>query len=205
MEQSLQVTGETLAWKQIARDTNGRIIGDREVLVFPERIRQEADDYVAFLRRSGADLRGSVLSEIEANKLKINSLLQEVRTARSSEEVQVLSQQLNGAVELSKYLEMIYRTVSIPVDGAVLIQQHETRPGQHEEVYSAMFARHGGAGPLRTRSFVGREGLVDFLRNDLHISDRAIDEAWKDFELNKSGSIPNVRVTYYDLIHLGLA
>ncbi len=205
MEQTLPVKGEALTWKQAARDTNGRIIADREVPVFPERVRQEADDYVAFLRRSGADLRGSVLSEIEANKLKINSLLQEVRTTRSSEEVQVISQQLNAAVELPKYLEMIYRTVSIPVDGAVLMQQHEIRPGQREEVYNVMFARDGGAGPLRTRLFVGREGLVDFLRNDLHINERAIDEAWKEFERNKSASIPNVRLTYYDLVHLGLA
>lgn len=204
MQQSLQVKDEALSWKQAARDLNGRTIADREVLVSPERVRQEADDYVAFLRKSGADLRNSVLSEIEANELKVNSLLQEIRAARSLGEVQVLGQQLSSAVELSKYLEAIYTTVSIPFEGAVVVQEHAAPPGQGEQVYTVMSAPHHRAGPLKTRSFAGSRGLADFLRHELRISDHAIDEALKELERNKSASIPNVSLTYYDLIRLGL-
>ncbi len=107
MEQALYAKHDALVCKQTAWATNGSVIMEREVPVAPEEVQQQADQYIDFLKKTGADLMGSVLSTIGANKLKIDSLLGDIRSSRSPEEVQTLGRALNAAVELSKHLETI--------------------------------------------------------------------------------------------------
>ncbi len=199
------LTLQVLFWEQKAYDQNGKVIAQRKIALYPDKdVRAWADDYVAFLRENHADLRGSILSEIEANKLTISQLA-EIRRAGSADDVRAQSPLLNQAVELSNYLQSIYRMVAISFEGWIHLAKHQAPNGQAAETYSVSFAPDKGEGPLKMRIIAGRAALVDFLSKDLKFRHEKVEAACSELDQNRSASFRDVKLTYYDLIRLGLA
>ena len=206
MTQAINADKDKLAWEQIAWDRQGNVIGKRTTSVSPDNAHQQVDEYVEFLKSKGADLRGSILSQMEHNKVMIDSLMREVRSARSPEEVQPLRRSLNQAVELSKQLESVYRMISVPLlEGTIHILRHDS-PDPTRETYSVTFTPYrGSGGALRPRWVVGQEALIDFLTRALHIDKDAIARAGDEIDSKRDASITNVQLSYYELVRSGLA
>jgi hypothetical protein len=197
---------DRLAWEQVAWDSKGNVIDKRTTSVSSDDARHQVDEYVEFLKSKGADLRGSVLSQIERNKVMIDSLMREVRGTRTPEEVQPLRQSLNQVVELSKELESVYRMMSVPpLVGTIRIHRLDQSADLTEGTYFTMFAPYRGpGGALPTRSFTGRQALTDFLIRELHIDEPVVAEAWDEISSKRTASILNVLLSYYELVRAGL-
>ena len=206
MAQALSAKEDAMVWQQTAQAADGSVIGEREVLLAPEEARQQAYKYIDFLKSTGADLRRSVLSTIEANKLKIDSLLGDIRSSRSSDQVQPLGQALNAAVELSKHLEAIYRMLGILTEGTIRIRRLDDRTHPQEPTYGVTFSPYDrGGGSIPMPQFVGRERLLTFLEEGLRIDKSAVIAAFRDLDADRPASIPRVVLTYYDAVRSGLA
>jgi hypothetical protein len=68
-----------------------------------------------------------------------------------------------------------------------------------------MFAPYTGpGGALRTRSFVGRQALIDFLTRELHIDEQGLARAWDEISSKGTASIQHVQLNYYELVRSGL-
>ena len=205
MARAIHAEEDRLAWEQVACDHKGNVIDKRTIPVTPDNARQQVDEYVEFLKSKGSDLRGSVLSQIERNKVMIDSLMREIRSTRSAEEVQPLRQSLNQVVDLSKQLESVYRMMSVPpLEGTIRILRLDQSVDPTEGEYRVTFAPYGSGGSLNPRSFAGRQPLIDFLTHELHIDKEVIERAGDEISSKGNASIPNVQLSYYELVRSGL-
>ena len=204
MTRATHAEEDKLAWEQVACDRKGNVIDKRTTSVTSNDARQQVDEYVEFLKSKGADLRGSVLSQIERNKVMIDSLMREVRSTRSAEEVQPLRQSLNQVVELSKQVESVYRMMSVPpLEGTIRILRLDQSVDPREGEYRVTFAPYSG-GSLNPRYFAGWHALITFLTHELHIDKEVIARADEEISREGNASIPNVQLSYYELVRSGL-
>jgi hypothetical protein len=78
--------------------------------------------------------------------------------------------------------------------------------GKTETAYRVFYAPYGGPGGiLNERRFQGNKQLRNFLENDLHISQEAVEAALRNLDGHSYATVPNVELKNKDLKRLGLA
>jgi hypothetical protein len=98
---------ENRNWRQIVRNSEGKILAEREVML-PQNlagVRQEAAKFLQYILNQRGDLKRSVEPELQNIRGWLADLLATMNSSRDSDEIRSLREPMSAAVTLSSYLD----------------------------------------------------------------------------------------------------
>lgn len=79
-------------------------------------------------------------------------------------------------------------------EGSLDIIQEDPGAPPEWATYTLMFLRNDYSGALAKRTIFGRDALLKFLKDEIKLTEQALDDALEQFSKKKTASLPNVRI-----------
>ena len=89
-------------------------------------------------------------------------------------------------------------------EGSLDIIQEDPSAAPEHATYTLLFARNDYGGALATRKIFGRAALLRILKDEINLTDHALNDALEQFTKKKTASLPHVRLDDEVRLRLGL-